>query len=209
MKFIATLAAAILTTTALSASAAPTEVSHFVGSGEFAAFSAWNDGGQTSVYVYRGGTPQNQTTYLNYYASDCSYTDTSFTCTGSYAYGNIPNGSFNVHGQSGTADLATDTSSLSGGAYSYTCDYTTWSCSFQDLPLPAGEIDVHWNRNTFFSYDTDSRIEVDYINVKLSAKNKATYASASVEANVLGLSYSSDYGQVGTSHSVDHQIIKK
>jgi hypothetical protein len=209
MKLLLSLsAAAVLATAALSVSAAPAEVSHFIGKGDYASFSAWDDGGETSVYVYRGGTPQNQTTYLNYYASSCTYSEESFSCTGSSAWGLIPNASFHVLGQSGAADLTADSSSLSGWAYSYSCDSITWTCSYQDLPLSSGEIDVHWDRSTMYSYTTDSRTETDYINAKVSSHNKSTYSSSSVEANVFGVSYSSDYGQIGKSQSVDHQVIK-
>src|SRR6188768_394313 len=166
MKLLLSLSVvAALATAALSASAAPAEVSHFIGKGDFASFSAWDNGGQTSVYVYRGGTPQNQTTYLNYDVSSCTYSDVSFSCTGSYGWGLIPNASFQVLGNSGTADLTADSSSLSGWAYSYTCDSSTGTCSYQeDLPLPSGEIDVHWDRSTMYSYSNDSRSQTDYIN---------------------------------------------
>jgi hypothetical protein len=209
MKLISAIsAAAVLVTASLSASAAPTEVSHFVGSGEYASFDAFDDNSKTSLSVYRSGTHQNQTTYVNYYASSCSYTDTSFTCSGSFAWGLIPNASFQVAGQQGNADLSVDTSYLYGSTYSYTCDYIAETCSFEELPLHNGTIDAHWSRNTAFSFKTDTRQESDYINMQVVSRNRATYSSASVEANVLGMSYSSDYGQIGTSQASEHQIIR-
>jgi hypothetical protein len=202
-------AATTLITAALSASAAPTEVSHFVGSGEYAAFDAYDDSSKTSLYVYRSGTNLNQTTYLNYYSSSCTYTDSTFTCSGSFAWGLIPNESFQTPGYSGSADLTIDTSYLYGSAYRYSCDYSTEkSCFFEEVPLPTGQIDVHWDRNTMFSFKSDSRMESDFINMRIISRNRSTYDSASVEANVLGVSYSSDYGQIGMSQGSEHQVIR-
>jgi hypothetical protein len=184
------------------------EVNHVMGSGDYASFDAYDDGGKTGLYVYRNGMGQSQATHLSYYASSCSSTDTAFTCTGSSAWGQIPNQSFQTSGQMGSADLTVDASSLYGSTFSYSCDYITWSCSFEEAPLPSGTIDVHWDRNTLYSYKTDSRQESDFVNMQFVSRNRATYGSASVEANVLGLSYSSAYGQVGTSQSFDQQILK-
>jgi hypothetical protein len=59
-----------------------------------------------------------------------------------------------------------------------------------------------------YSSKIDSRKETNFINYTFASHDRATYASASAEANVLGLSYTSDDGQIGTSDSLDRQILR-
>ena len=190
-----------------TALAAPTEVSHFVADGESASLSTWDNGSELSLWVERGGTAGNAATYLSFYASSCEYADTSFTCTGLSGWGLIPNGDFDVQGQSGNADLSTDLANLDVYGYSYTCNYITWSCSFDELPAPTGVLSASWDRNAVFKYKENGRMEIDYLNYKFTSQGQYEYTSADADAIVAGQVFSGN-GTVGTSRGRTMSIVK-
>jgi hypothetical protein len=209
MKKIVALSLAIAAVSiAPSAFAAPAEVSHNSTSGAFASVQSFEGNGYSSLEVFQSGAPGSESTFLQLYSSSCTYTTTSFSCSGSTAWGQIPNGDFAVHGSSGNADLSTDATNLVGSTYSYGCDYSTWTCSFQDTPFVGGFINVTWDKTSEYSFASEGKTEVDYLNYKFVNQGKSSYGSASAEGNVLGVSVASQDGQVGTNDSMMRSIVK-
>jgi hypothetical protein len=204
---LALTAALALVAVAPAASAA--EVSHYMSSGAFASLEGFVDNGYSSLTVSQSGESQNETTTLQLYVSSCTYTSTSYLCSGTIAWGQIPNGDFAVHGNSGDADLSVNASSLSGSTYSYGCDWATWTCSFQNGPLSAsGTISVTWDKTSEYSFSSDGTTEQNYLNYTFKTQGRQDSTSASVEGTILGTPISSANGRVGTMTSKMFSIVK-
>ncbi len=190
------------------ASAAPAEMTRYTSNGEYASLQDQDGDNLVFVTVGRDGTPQSQTTNLSFYTSSCTYTDTTFACTGVSGWGQIPNGDFDVNGASGNAQLVTDTSGVFAIAYSYSCDWEAAVCTFEESPAEGGIISLSWQRNREYKYSSEGRTEINYLNYRYVSQGRSNYTSASAEGDVLGQSIASNLGSVGTSHNRTMTIVR-
>jgi hypothetical protein len=208
MKKLVSLALTVATAAIVPSAAQAAEVSHSQTSGSYASVQTFDGNGYAYLYVTEGGSPGNETVYLQFYASSCTYSGMSYNCTGTTAWGQLPKGDFAVHGNARGADLAVDASSLTGSTYSYGCDWTTWTCTVQDGPRPAGTIDVSWDQNGEYSYTSNGRTDQDFLNYTFTTIGRSSYASAAVSGQILGTPVASQFGQIGTNSSMTHSIVR-
>ncbi len=194
MKRILTACAILGTLTSLASAA---EVSRFKANGESADLYLDQDGATTSVSVSRG--EQNQT-YVSYYASQCTYTEVSFTCSGKNLYGSIPSREFTVQGK-WKATLNTSGSTLTGTVFTYTCAYEDWTCDFQETPVSGGSMLLTWTKSSEYSSQSSGTSKSEYFNYRYRSSGTYTSNSAKVNGTVLGLSVVNVQGNIGVSKS--------
>ena len=138
----------------------------------------------------------------------CTYTDMSWSCTGTSGWGQIPNGDFVVHGNSGNADLVTDTSGIYAISYSYSCDWTVGTCTFDESQGPSGLISLSWTKSSEYKFTNEGRSESDYLNYRYVTHGQFSYTSASVEGDMFGQPISAvTSGSVGASRNMTLSII--
>jgi len=208
MKLTLTLALAALSLTA-AASASAAEVGHSMSSGDYASYGSFDGDTFTGVSVYRNGSQGSATTWLNYYTSSCTYAGTSYSCTGANGWGEIPNDDFVMNGNSGNADLTTDASNVTGYSFSYSCDFETWYCSFEELPFSGGGwISASWSKSSEYAFKHNGRSEENFLNYTYIFQGRSAYSSASVEGNLFGQPFAGAQGSVGTSDGMSISIVK-
>jgi hypothetical protein len=208
MKRILALSLALASFTLAGASMAATEVSHFSYDGEAAWLDAYDNNSYISLSVGRGGTNQDVFTSLSFYSSSCVDDGMTFSCTGMVGWGYIPNEDFDMSGNARTADLSTDLANLTIYGYSYSCDYSTYYCTFEETANPVpGAISASWDRNSMYSYKTQGKQESDYLNYRFVSQGKSEYASADVEVDMPGLAVVGN-GALGMDSGKARSIIK-
>lgn len=197
MKHIATVSSLALAL-AISSTALAANVTKTVSSGVYASLDTYSGNEFANLSVYKSGHGADATAWLSMYSSSCTDDGVSFECTGSSAFGDIPADDFSVNGQSGNAELHTDTTGLVVEEYTYGCDYNTGICYFDYSTGAGGAVDVEWSRTSFYEYKTNGRSEVNYMNYRYVSQGRQTYSSAGFSGVILGVPVSGEQGSVGT-----------
>lgn len=204
------LAAVVALTTVWSIDSIAATVDTFRGSGATAnLFLYVNQDSHSSLTVNQDSS--SGVTFIDYHSISCTYTETSVTCDGESASGNIPNKDFTAAGSKARLNIDVSTAtSLSGVSFSTSCDITTspWTCTRTETPS-AYPTSLEWDRNYEFTSKTNGTSQQTSINYKTITKGQSTLYSANVSGTLWGTPLSSNTsGNVGTTTDTSIQITK-
>lgn len=167
---------------------------HFIANGDGGSVN-WSSGDTLTggfsfgfLNASRGGTTNNQQTFLSYFIEQC---DAFFNCTIAEGFGFIPNG--DLSGGMGAKQLHLSTN-------------TTGNPNFFSIG-PTGLVVVNWKANGLFTQSSSGTNQLAFPGLKELSQGSASNASASASGSVVGFAISPFNGaQIGSSHSVTIDI---
>ena len=193
-------ALAVLALGAISAEAKV--LSHFNGNGAFANayFNSNGAGGYSTINVSQGGTNQAPATYLNYYASNCDTVSGNVICSGTQAYGQIPNKDFTSSSKEAT--LSTNTASIEN-FYAVKFTYNLTTGEYSESPISLGYFGLSWKSNGIYSDKFIGTSTKNWLNTTWKSTGQTSSAAASVSGSVGGTPLDVIFGDIGMNSNND------
>ena len=170
---------AMVATTSLcgvGAAQAATEITRFNANGSFASHNSFDGTASLDLSVNKNTQGSTTTTFFSFNKQTCNTT----TCSGTFGFGNIPNGDFSASPAASTARLNTNLAANPGfQVFNYVIDLATGNST--QTPATGGVVVIDWNlipRESSSSSGTQSFVSGAFSN-KITGQQTANRARSS------------------------------